>query len=106
MSIVVIKIVIVSTLPSVYLSVLSYYLLIKVFRTHPVEHKIIAHFQKSAELGRVWVRAQLWDHLEALLHLFSTLCALRWPNTVFKCLCFDASFLQESRLITEVFILA
>ena len=56
-------------------------------------------------------------HLSEKWILAKSLFTLGWPNTVLKSLslilhkilnylCFGAHFLQESRLITEVFILA
>ena len=49
-------------------------------------------------MGRVWVRDQLWDRLEALAYLFSTWCAPKDPTTKRSPSLAQASTIFESGL--------
>ena len=90
----------------IFLPVLSYYRLIKVFRTHPVEHEIIAHFQKKCRAGASMGEGSIMGSFGGALAFVFNLVRLKVAEHSFQVLMLWRQFLQESRLTTEVFILA
>ena len=77
MSIVAIKVFIISTVQSVYFY-LFYHTTVS---SKSFERILITHFQKDCRPGASMVRGQLWDRLEALAHLFLASCAPNDPTT-------------------------